>query len=51
MLFNAFGGVNIVEASKQLYAGTPVGAPATAARRRFLTAPKQVPTVNSPNKA
>jgi SAM-dependent methyltransferase len=52
MLFNAFGGVNIVEASKQLYAGTPVGAPAAAAiRRRFLTAPKQVPTVNSPNKA
>lgn len=28
--FNAFGGVNIVEASKQLYAGTLVGAPALA---------------------
>ncbi|MFH1158573.1 MAG: methyltransferase domain-containing protein [Pseudomonadota bacterium] len=39
-LFNAFGGVNIVEATKQLYAGTPVGVPASAARRRFLTAPK-----------
>jgi SAM-dependent methyltransferase len=50
MFFNAFGGVNIVEASKQLYAGTPVGATA-AARRRFLTAPKQLPTVNTPNKA
>lgn len=47
--FNAFGGVNIVEASKQLYAGTLVGATA-ASRRRFLTAPKQVPTVNVPNK-
>lgn len=49
-LFNAFGGVNIVEATKQLYAGTPVGAPAAraaTARRRFLTAPKPVSTVNS----
>lgn len=36
-LFNAFGGVNIVEASKQLYAGTLAGAPAL--RRQFLTAP------------
>lgn len=46
-LFNAFGGVNIVEATKQLYAGTLVGAPsaqAVAARRRFLTAPKPVST-------
>jgi hypothetical protein len=43
--FNAFGGVNIVEATKQLYAGTPAGAPVTqAARRRFLTAPKPVST-------
>lgn len=40
--FNAFGGVNIVEATKQLYAGTPVGAVqnAEAARRRFQAAPK-----------
>ncbi len=38
-LFNAFGGVNIVEATKQLYAGTPVGA-SVAVRRRFLTTPK-----------
>ncbi len=48
-LFNAFGGVNIVEATKQLYAGTLVGAPtaqAAAARRRFLTAPKPVSTAN-----
>lgn len=46
--FNAFGGVNIVEASKQLYAGTLAGAPAMqAARRRLLTAPKPVSTVNS----
>ena len=38
--FNAFGGVNIVEASKQLYAGTMVGSGATAAvqsgRRRMM---------------
>lgn len=38
--FNAFGGVNIVEASKQLYAGTLAGAPSTAAmlaaRRRVM---------------
>jgi hypothetical protein len=47
-LFNAFGGVNIVEATKQLYAGTLVGAPATqAARRRFLTAPVSAPSSNS----
>lgn len=40
--FNAFGGVNIVEASKQLYAGTLAAAPATsailAARRRIASA-------------
>ena len=41
-LFNAFGGVNIVEATKQLYAGTPVGALSAVqvARKRFLAAPK-----------
>lgn len=40
--FNAFGGVNVVEATKQLYAGTPVGAVqgAEAVRRRFQAAPK-----------
>ncbi len=43
--FNAFGGVNIVEASKQLYAGTLVGATA-ASRRRVLTPAKPVTTVN-----
>jgi hypothetical protein len=40
--FNAFGGVNIVEASKQLYAGTMVGAATTSAvlasRRRIAPA-------------
>lgn len=40
--FNAFGGVNIVEAGKQLYAGTLAGAPAlsaaVAARRRMAAA-------------
>jgi SAM-dependent methyltransferase len=54
-LFNAFGGVNIVEATKQLYAGTLVGAPAAqaalAARRRFLTAPGPLSRVKTPNKA
>jgi hypothetical protein len=46
-LFNAFGGVNIVEATKQLYAGTMVGAPATTKmRQRFLTPPKPVPSGN-----
>ena len=46
-LCNAFGGVNIVEATKQLYAGTLVGAPATAkARQRCMTAPKTVPSGN-----
>ena len=54
-LFNAFGGVNIVEATKQLYAGTLVGAPAVqaeqAARRRFLTVPKPLSRVKTPNKA
>jgi len=41
-LFNAFGGVNIIEATKQLYAGTMVGAPASAKARqqRFIPAPK-----------
>jgi hypothetical protein len=40
--FNAFGGVNIVEATKQLYAGTQVGAAAPAAavaRRRIAAGP------------
>ena len=47
-LYNAFGGVNIVEATKQLYAGTMVGAPATAkaARQRFMPAPKPVASGN-----
>jgi hypothetical protein len=40
--FNAFGGVNLVEASKQLYAGTLATAPATSAlaagRRRIISA-------------
>ncbi len=46
-LFNAFGGVNIVEATKQLYAGTMAGAPVTAkARQRFMTPPKPVPSGN-----
>lgn len=44
-VFNAFGGVNIVCATKQLYAGTLAGAPA-AQRRRFLTAPTIVPSGN-----
>lgn len=43
MFFNAFGGVNIVEATKQLYAGTPVGA---TSRQRFAPAPKPVPTLD-----
>lgn len=43
---NAFGGVNIVEATKQLYAGTPVSAPAI--RRQFLTAPKPLSRVETP---
>jgi len=37
--FNAFGGVNVVEASKQLYAGTPVASQA-ALRRRIVVAAK-----------
>jgi len=44
--FNAFGGVNIVEASKQLYAGIPSTAPATharAARQRILSKPVAIP--------
>lgn len=46
-LFDAFGGVNIVEATKQLYAGTMVGAPTTVkARQRFMTAPKPVASGN-----
>ena len=46
-LFDAFGGVNIVEATKQLYAGTMVGAPATVkARQRFMAAPKPVASGN-----
>lgn len=47
--FNAFGGVNIVEASKQLYAGTMVGAATEqttlALRRRAATAPVPNPRV------
>ncbi|MBU6474673.1 MAG: methyltransferase type 11 [Alphaproteobacteria bacterium] len=46
-LFNAFGGVNIVEASKQLYAGMAVGVTAAAkARKRFMPAPKPVVSSN-----
>jgi hypothetical protein len=41
-LFSAFGGVNIIEATKQLYAGTMVGATAPAVARRFMPAPKPV---------
>ncbi|MCK4945936.1 MAG: methyltransferase domain-containing protein [Alphaproteobacteria bacterium] len=44
-LFNAFGGVNIVEATKQLYAGTPVGASASV-QRRFMTMPKPISTTS-----
>lgn len=42
--FNAFGGLNIVEASKQLYAGTLVGATAQAAmvRARRVATPGSV---------
>ncbi len=44
--FNAFGGVNIVEAAKQLYAGTPVGAASVSdPRRRFQAAPKPLSRV------
>lgn len=50
-LFNAFGGVNIVEASKQLYAGTLVGAPnLQTARRRFIAAPKPASSTTNLNK-
>lgn len=49
--FEAFGGVNIVEASKQLYAGTMVGATsmqaALAARRRAVVAGGQVSRTES----
>ncbi len=46
-LFDAFGGVNVVEATKQLYAGTMVGAPATAkTRQRFMPPPKPAPSGN-----
>jgi hypothetical protein len=39
--FNALGGVNIVEATKQLYAGTPVAVShGTDPRRRLVTAPR-----------
>lgn len=38
----AFGGVNIVEAGKQLYAGTLAGAPVTS-RRRISPAPAAIP--------
>lgn len=44
-LFDAFGGVNIVEATKQLYAGTMVGAASTVkARQRFIASPKPMAT-------
>jgi SAM-dependent methyltransferase len=39
-LFNAFGGVNIIEATKQIYAGTPVFSGAQA----FIRPPKPVPS-------
>lgn len=39
--FNAFGGVNIAEATKQLYAGIPAAqATAEAQRQRLLTSPR-----------
>jgi SAM-dependent methyltransferase len=41
--FNAFGGVNIVEASKQLYAGIPATEPAAARKRRFPATALPVP--------
>ena len=40
--FNTFGGVNIVEAVKQVYAGTPVPAHHASMRRGVLTAPRPV---------
>jgi SAM-dependent methyltransferase len=43
---NAVGGVNIVEAGKQIYAGTLVGA-ALQRQHRVLTAPKTVSTLGS----
>jgi hypothetical protein len=44
--FNAFGGVNIIEATKQLYAGTPVGvAASTAETRRFVATPRPLSRV------
>lgn len=45
-LCNAFGGVNIIEASKQLYAGVAV--PAAVQRRTFLS-PKPLVTSNPGN--
>ena len=45
--FNAFGGVNIVESSKQLYAGTLVGSASTVKSRKFVTAPGVVSSRNS----
>lgn len=36
--FNAFGGVNIIEATKQLYAGTPVAVHAALKRRMVVAA-------------
>jgi len=45
-LFNAFGGVNIVQATKQLYAGTMVGAPVVVKGRRFIPAAKPIPSGN-----
>ncbi len=42
--FSAFGGINIAEASKQLYAGTLAGAPATAEIRRRVLVTKPIST-------
>jgi SAM-dependent methyltransferase len=45
--FNAFGGLNIVEASKQLYSGVMVGASnaSLVPKRRFLTASNPFSTI------
>ena len=49
--FPALGGVNILEATKQLYSGTLVGAAtvdAAARRRRFLTSPRPLSRLGTP---
>lgn len=46
-MFNAFGGVNIVEASKQLYAGTLVGATVPTENRRLISAPRPLSSSRS----